>query len=67
MPNLVPHPPLMQPVVYNGQEYFTSQYFHAAYLANSPHGGKYRRLDSFIKILRETTPFRGWRKGGWPF
>ena len=49
---LVPQSPLMQPVFYQGQEYFTSQYFHTQYVTNSPHGGKYRRHDSFLRLLR---------------
>lgn len=44
--------PLMQPVSYNGQTYYTSQYFHQQYLANSPHGGKYREHSAFLKALR---------------
>lgn len=52
MPDLVPQSPLMQPVHYHGQDYFTSQYFHAQYLANSPHGGKYRQHRHFLQALR---------------
>lgn len=52
MPNLEPQSPLMQPILHNGHEYFTSQYFHAQYLANSPHGGKYRRHYHFLRAIR---------------
>lgn len=44
--------PLMQPVSHNGQLYFTSQYFHQQYLANSPHRGKYAHHHHFLKVLR---------------
>lgn len=30
---LSPQPPLMPPIEYNGQAYYTSQYFHAHYAA----------------------------------
>lgn len=52
MPNLIPQSPLMQSIAYQCQEYFTSQYFHAQYLANSPHGGKYRRHTDFLRACR---------------
>jgi len=42
----------MQPVQWQGQEYFTSQYFHAHYLANSPYGGKYRQHSNFLRVIR---------------
>jgi len=42
----------MRPVEWQGQEYFTSQYFHGQYLVNSPYGGKYRRHDNFLRLLR---------------
>lgn len=45
-------PPLMQPVSYRRQTYYTSQYFHAQYLANSPNGGKYRQHKNFLQALR---------------
>jgi hypothetical protein len=42
----------MQSVPWHGQEYFTSQYFHQQYLANSPHGGKYRQHSHFVRTIR---------------
>lgn len=44
--------PLMQPVDYQGQIYFTSQYFHRQYLEQSPHGGKYRQHGNFLQAIR---------------
>lgn len=75
MPDLIPQSPLMQPVHYNNQEYFTSQYFHAQYLANSPHGGKYRRHPNFLRALRTIDTYQhyiehadivelSWQQGG---
>lgn len=52
MPALIPQSPLFAPIRYNDQEYFASQYFHQQYLANSPHGGKHKRYDSFMRLLR---------------
>ena len=52
MSNLTPQSPLMQPVEWQGQAYFTSQYFHAQYLANSQFGGKYRRHSDFLRVIR---------------
>lgn len=46
------HDPLMQPILWNGKEYRTSHYLHRDYRANSPHGGKYQRHDSFIRLLK---------------
>ena len=43
---------LQQPVQYNGQTYFTSQYFHQQYLANSQAVGKYQRHADFLRLLR---------------
>lgn len=42
--------PLMQPVQFNGQVYFTSQHFHSHYKSNA--GDKYSSLSSFNKLLR---------------
>lgn len=50
--HLVPQSPLMHSVGYQGQVYFTSQYFHAEYVRNSPNGGKYRRHPDFLRVLR---------------
>lgn len=47
-----PDNPLMQPVQYDGQEYFTSQYFWQQYLENSPYGGKYRQHSDFLRVIR---------------
>lgn len=52
MSQLTSSSPLMQPVQYNGQPYFTSQYFHQQYLANSPHGGKYPQHKNFVRVIR---------------
>jgi hypothetical protein len=52
LPAPVHHDPLMQPVTYQGQAYYTSQYFHRQYIANSQAGGKHRRYDHFIHVLR---------------
>ena len=52
MPDIAPLSPLMQPVQYEGQTYYTSQYFHQQYLANSQQKGKHRRYDSFMRLLR---------------
>ncbi len=50
--------PLMQPVQYNGQTYFTGQYFHQMYRNNSDTGGKYKRPGDFMRLVRsiETYP-----------
>lgn len=52
MANLGPTSPLMQPVLWQGQDYFVSQYFHVQYLTNSPHGGKYRQHSHFVRAIR---------------
>jgi len=52
MNNIVNQNPLMQPVMFNGQVYFTSQYFHQQYRANSNDGGKYAQLNNFNKLIR---------------
>jgi hypothetical protein len=44
--------PLMQPVHFEGQVYFTSRYFHAQYLANKPEGAKYKQLKHFNRLIR---------------
>ena len=43
---------LSQPVEYEGQTYYTSQYFHQQYIANSEQGGKYRQHYHFLRLLR---------------
>ena len=57
MPDLVPTSPLFMPVVFGGQLYLTSQYFHRQYLENSPPQGKHRRYDSFMRLLRNIEAF----------
>ena len=52
MSQLIPQSPLMQSVAYQGETYYTSQYFHYQYVANSHHTGKHRRYDSFMRLLR---------------
>jgi hypothetical protein len=52
MADLIPLSPLMQPVEWQGQIYFTSQYFHLDYIANSPDGGKHRQHKNFIRVIR---------------
>jgi hypothetical protein len=49
---LEPVNPLMQSIQYNGQEYYTSQYFHQQYKLNSVHGGKYQRHPNFLQAIR---------------
>jgi hypothetical protein len=45
--------PLMQPVSYDGETYYTSQYFHAQYLAgHSETPNKYTRHPDFARLLR---------------
>lgn len=44
--------PLFQPVEYQGQTYFTSQYFHRQYVENHQKG-KHARLDNFMRLLRD--------------
>lgn len=50
--------PLMEPVQYNGQTYFTGQYFHQMYRSNSDADGKYRHAKNFLRLIRsiETYP-----------
>lgn len=44
--------PLMQPVEYEGQPYYTSQYFYQQYRANSEQTGKYQRHRDFLRLIR---------------
>jgi hypothetical protein len=45
--------PLMQPVQYNAQTYYTSQYFHAQYLGGHQETAKkYQRHHDFARLLR---------------
>jgi hypothetical protein len=52
MPEITVQSPLMQPVIWQGQEYFTSQYFHRQYLDNSQYVGKYKRHSDFLRTIR---------------
>jgi hypothetical protein len=52
-PALVPQSPLMSVVEFDGQQYYTSQYFHRQYVQNSVVGkGKYRQHKNFLVALR---------------
>jgi hypothetical protein len=64
MPDIVHTSPLLQPVIWQGQDYFTSQYFHQEYVANSQYGGKYRRFDSFMRLLRSIPAYDDYRQTG---
>lgn len=44
--------PLMLPVHYGDEVYFTSHYFHAQYLANKPEGAKYKQLPHFNRLIK---------------
>ncbi|MCK7581044.1 MAG: hypothetical protein MZV65_39105 [Chromatiales bacterium] len=44
--------PLMQPVQFNGQTYFTGQYFHQLYRTNSDADGKYKQTAHFLRLIR---------------
>jgi len=48
----------MQPIVYEGHPYFSSQYFHQQYLANSQYGGKYKRHHDFLRLLRSIEAYQ---------
>ena len=50
--------PLLVPVVYEEQTYYTSQYFHRQYLANSQHRGKYQRHHDFVRLLRSMEAYQ---------
>lgn len=56
MPDLIPfehhQDPLLLPVQYNGQEYFTSQYFHRQYQESAGLKGKYRQHAHFLRLFR---------------
>jgi len=49
---------LMQPVTWDGQEYFTSQYFHRQYIESSGLEAKYQQYSHFARLVRsiETYP-----------
>lgn len=44
--------PLMRPVQYHGQTYYTGQYFHQMYRANSDADGKYKQASHFLRLIR---------------
>lgn len=44
--------PLMLPIQYSGQTYFTSQYFHQVYRQNAGDDGKYAQLQHFNRLIR---------------
>lgn len=44
---------LMQPVMWEGQEYFTSQYFHRQYRESSGMAGKYEQHRNFTRLIRQ--------------
>lgn len=44
--------PLMLPANYNGQTYFTGQYFHQMYRANTDADGKYKQVSHFLRLIR---------------
>lgn len=52
MSNLIPQSALFQPIAWQGQQYFTSQYFHRQYLTNSQNSTKYQRHSDFLRIIR---------------
>lgn len=58
--NALPQPngPLMQPVVYEGETYLISQFFHWQYVANSGTKGKHRRYDHFLRLLRSIETYQ---------
>jgi hypothetical protein len=65
MPDLIPaHSPLMQPVVYQGQEYYTSQYFHQQYASDSHYDGKYRRHRDYLRMVRNIPAYQDYAYNG---
>jgi hypothetical protein len=42
----------MQPVQYKGSTYYTGQYFHQMYRANSDADGKYKQAKNFLRLIR---------------
>jgi hypothetical protein len=62
---ITPQSPLMAVVEFDGQLYYTSQYFHRQYLANSDLGkGKYQRHDNFRRMLRGIEAYRLYQEQG---
>jgi hypothetical protein len=56
--------PLMQPIQYQGQTYFTGQYFHQMYRNNSDTGGKYKRAGDFMRLIRSIEAYGKYVEGG---
>lgn len=54
--------PLMRPIQYEGQTYFTGQYFHQMYRNNSDTGGKYKRAGDFMRLIRSIETFNDYIK-----
>lgn len=64
MSNIAQQNPLMAPVIFNSQVYFTSQYFHRMYHANKPEGGKYSRLSDFNRLIRGIEAYQNYVERG---
>jgi hypothetical protein len=60
MDALLPVSLLFQPVVYQGHEYYTSQYFHREYVANGVYGKEYKEYDYFLKSIRSIAAYTGY-------
>ena len=58
--NLSKQYPLFLPVKYQGELYFTSQYFHQQYHANKPDGGKYSKLADFNRLIRSIETYQNY-------
>ena len=56
--NLQIQSPLFQPIMLNGQVYFTSQHFHQEYRQNSDDGGKYEKLKNFNALVRSIEAYQ---------
>ncbi|MCJ8337558.1 MAG: hypothetical protein MJK10_03720 [Pseudomonadales bacterium] len=57
--------PLMQPIQYKGQMYFTSHYFHQAYRNNSgSDGGKYEKQKDFMRLIRSIEAYSNYIDAG---
>jgi hypothetical protein len=56
--------PLMQPVQYMGQTYFTGQYFHQMYRNNSDTNGKYKQFQHFARLIRSIETYQNYVDAG---
>jgi hypothetical protein len=56
--------PLMQPVQYMGQTYFTGQYFHQMYRNNSDTNGKYKQASHFVRLIRSIETYQNYVNDG---